>query len=1122
MNRALPRPLLLPIALLAILLAAPAWAQERDDDPGDAVLQAMLAELARASEELSIYGAEAPYHVGLQVIETHRVGIHGEEGGLQGYRPSSSRVVHADVRVGGPNLDSTHPLRDVGWDEPPPPGRELGNGDDPEVLQREIWREIEARYRVAQERWQRVLADQQVLVAEEQSWDLAPVEPEQELGEPADLAGVDLAAWEDAARRASAVFASSDLTQDPVVSLSGEAETRWFVSTEGHALREGRSRFRTSIRVDTLADDGTMIQLFEAWDAADAAGLPDADTLVAEATALQGRLVALRDAPEQEPYQGPAVLAGRAAAVFFHEIFGHRVEGHRLKRVDDAQTFRNQVGEAILPDFLSVYDDPTVAALGGQDLRGHYGFDDEGVRAERVTLVRDGVLVGFLESRSPVGEAGRSNAHGRRQAGNDVVTRQGNLIIEASATIDDDELRGRLIAAARADGLPYGLVIDDIEGGFTFTDRDIPNAFQIDVVAARRVYVDGRPDEMVRGIDLIGTPLQTFSKIVAAGPTPEVFNGTCGAESGWVPVSAAAPALLIGQVETQRAFKGQARPPLLAPPVGDALPTEAADGSDLLLATMEAEAARSLAELRIEDADPPSRVAVAVHDKDDYRVSADFGHVRRESGSEGRPTRVEVVVGDDAQNSSRIEGGAVATLPDALKKPVVVVDDVPAGIARDLWITADASYKAAVQRIALKRAVQRSMGGEAPPPDWTAAEPVSAVDLSPIPAVDRALLRRIATEASARLRPLGGSLRAGQVIAGEIQGRVYVVDTDGMRIVQPEGHAAVYAYADIVREDGVRLFDRRQWVARTAAELPSPEVIADAVEEMGTTLVIRAASQAVDYYEGPVVFEGEAAADLFRYLLPNEVRGTPPSPEAGRTYQQQTRGGPRIGRRVLPRGWTVVDDPSAVGEGMAGGYAYDREGVPAQAVELVDDGYVRDLAMTRVPRRGRVGSNGHARGAVQRDWGARLSSWTVKPKRLVGANRFEREVAALRRAAGQPAVLVVRRMEQGWEGDLPLPTEAVWRFPDGREIPVLALEFQGVDRRTLRAIVAATGGMQTRAYLAPWTVWGRAGTVDGLPMVLTAPGQVVVGELEAVFPGTTEERPRLPMPAIGPAAPPAP
>ena len=769
-----------------------------------------------------------------------------------------------------------------------------------------------------------------------------------------------------------------------------------------------------------------------------------------------------------------------------------------------------RVGQPILPPFLSVVDDPTLAHYAGEDLRGAYQYDDQGVPTEPVVLVRDGVLEGFLESRSPV-LATRSNAHGRRQAGHDVVTRQGNLLVQASEQAPETELRARLIAEAEAAGLEYALLIDDIDGGFTFTDRDIPNAFQIDVVLARRLYVDGRPDELVRGIDLIGTPLQTFERIVAAGETPAVFNGTCGAESGWVPVAAASPALLVSQVETQRKLKGQTRPPLTPAPDGST-PPASAEGSDALLDSLVAGLQRAMDRVRLEDAEAPSRAAAAVFDGDTATVYGEWGALGRTTGRPGRPGRVEVIVGDQHLNSSRIDGGS-ASLPSSVTTPRFVADDAHAALARDLWLTTDDSYKSALARLAVKSAARRQIGGEPPPPDWTDAPVVVSIDLTEPPAVDREALERIATLGSDTLRQ-SLWMRAGQVYASETQGRTYIADTDGMRIVQQEGYAAVYAYADVLRDDGVRLFDRLSWVARSSADLPSAEEIAAAVAQMADTLNRRAVAPGIGYYEGPVIFEGEAAADLFRYLLPPEVRGTPPTPEAGRTYTQQTRGGPRLGRRVLPDGWSMIDDPTSAPDGMAGGYVYDREGVAGREVKLVDDGYVRDLLMTRVPRRDRVGSNGHARGGIQTEWTSRLSSWTVKPDRMLPARRFDRTVQQLRRAADQPAVLVVRRMEQGWEGDLPMPTDAVWRFPDGSEQPVLTIEFQGVDRRTLRGIVAASGGMQVMPYLAPFSTWSRAPTTAGLPMVVTAPQQIVVAEMEAVFPGTGEKRPVYPMPML--------
>ena len=349
---------------------------------------------------------------------------------------------------------------------------------------------------------------------------------------------------------------------------AGRAETRWFVSSEGTRLRHAESRYRLSIHVEAIAEDGDNLRLSQNFDAHEARRLPQPETVANEARALVALLGEIRDTPLEEPYTGPVVLSDEAAGVFFHEIFGHRAEGHRLKRVDNAQTFRNRVGERILPDFLSVYDDPTRARIGEIDLNGFYAFDNQGVPAGRVVLVERGVLRGFLQSRSPVAQGDRSNGHGRRQLGHDPVSRQGNLIVEVSESVDDAELRRRLIELARKQGRDYALWVDEIAGGFTFTDREIPNAFNINAIRVRRVWVDGRPDEPVRGVDLIGTPLEAFAKIRAAGELHRPFNGSCGAESGWVPVSAVSPALLIESIETQRKRKDQAMPPIMPPPTG--------------------------------------------------------------------------------------------------------------------------------------------------------------------------------------------------------------------------------------------------------------------------------------------------------------------------------------------------------------------------------------------------------------------------------------------------------------------------------------------------------------------------------------------------------------------------
>ena len=273
-------------------------------------------------------------------------------------------------------------------------------------------------------------------------------------------------------------------------------------------------------------------------------------------------LEALRVAPVVDPYTGPAILSGRASGVFFHEVLGHRVEGHRQKREEDAQTFKKMVNQKVLPETFSISFDPTVRRMGSIDLVGAYGYDNQGVKARRVTVIEEGVLKNFLMSRTPIEGFSRSNGHGRKSAGFVPVARQSNLFVEVREPLSREDLKAMLIDQLKRDNKPFGLFFEDIQGGFTITGRTIPNAFNVLPVMVYRIYPDGR-EELVRGVDLIGTPLTTFSKVTAASNQNEVFNGFCGAESGGVPVAAVSPAVLVSQIEVQKKAKSQERPPIL-------------------------------------------------------------------------------------------------------------------------------------------------------------------------------------------------------------------------------------------------------------------------------------------------------------------------------------------------------------------------------------------------------------------------------------------------------------------------------------------------------------------------------------------------------------------------------
>jgi TldD protein len=384
--------------------------------------------------------------------------------------------------------------------------------------------------------------------------------------EDATPAPFDRAAWEGEIKRLSGAFRKYPDVYFASVSLQMQRSKSRMVSSEGSAIVSPSASTRLVMEAQTRADDGMDLLRVETFQAPAASGLPSEAELTSKIEKMAVDLAALRKAPVAEPYDGPAILSGRAAAVFFHEVLGHRLEGHRQRDEEEGQTFTKKVGQEVLPKFLSVTDDPTVRELGGVKLAGAYDFDNEGEPARRVEVIKDGILRNFLMSRMPVKNFDQSNGHGRNQPGRMPTGRQGNLIVTSTQTIPESQMRQKLIDEVKKQGKPYGLYFDDIQGGFTLTTRALPQAFQVLPVIVYKVYADGRPDELVRGVDIVGTPLAALTRIITTGDEPKVFNGVCGAESGQVPVAAVAPSMLFSEMEVQKRAHEHERPPLLPPP----------------------------------------------------------------------------------------------------------------------------------------------------------------------------------------------------------------------------------------------------------------------------------------------------------------------------------------------------------------------------------------------------------------------------------------------------------------------------------------------------------------------------------------------------------------------------
>lgn len=564
------------VVLVSVRLAPAQQAPQKDarettllnTKPASSLVSLLEEELDYSMKNLVADDGTRPYYLAYTVYDEYSAVIGASLGALSQDRISHERNLNIDLRVGDYKVDNTHQIRGGA------PSQAQGSGNialpldnHPESIRHSLWYNTDEIFNQAARRLTQIKTDLKVKVEEEdQSDDFSKEQPQTHASPPA-VMQLDEQGWKTRMRTLSRLAREYPHVYESNVTLGTYAGNRTIVTSEGTRLETSETRYRVTLSASTKAEDGMDLSQSADFNSATPDRLPDDATMEKAFREVLDQVMALRNAPLAEPYIGPAILRNRASGVFFHEIFGHRIEGHRQKDVTEGQTFTKKLNQQILPEFISVYDDPTLARVGEVDLRGHYLFDDEGVRSSRVPLVKNGVLETFLMSRRPLEKIAGSNGHGRRQSGYASVSRQGNLIVESSKQVSFDELRRLLIEECKKQGKPYGVIFEDISGGFTTTSRRGPQSFKVLPIVVYRVFADGKPDELIRGVDIVGTPLTAFEKIIYTGDDVDVFNGSCGAESGWVPVSAVSPSVLVSTIEIEKRQRDQSRPPILPAPL---------------------------------------------------------------------------------------------------------------------------------------------------------------------------------------------------------------------------------------------------------------------------------------------------------------------------------------------------------------------------------------------------------------------------------------------------------------------------------------------------------------------------------------------------------------------------
>lgn len=571
-------PVLPLVALLGLsTLAAAAAAPQQAADPRVGLLDAMQLELQRNAQKLRLQNHEPPYFISYQLKDYDSHAVAARYGALfqdDGYR---ERKLYVDVRVGSYDFDSSV---DEG-------GLEFsfstkGNSyivrkdapveDDPLALRTALWLVTDEKYKQALFQFLKKKGENVYQVEDPKRPGSFSREAPHTAVQPAQPFPFQRAAWVAIARELSGRFNAHPEIFDSEVRVTADKVVRTFVSSEGTRLVTEDTIYGLHISAVTRADDGQLLDSSRDFYSPSEKGLPTKERAQAALDAVVEELLALRRAPAIDPYTGPAILAPEAAGVLFHEAVGHRLEGERQDSDTEGKTFRGQEGRQVLPAFISIVDDPTVPALQGEALNGAYAYDDEGVPGQRAVLVEKGVLRNYLLSRRPLDGFPKSNGHGRAQGTRKPTARMANLIVQSTRQVSDEELKRMLIAEAKRQGRPYGLIIRDITGGDTNTSTYGYQAFKGQPRMVYRVDVRDGKETLVRGVEIVGTPLSAMNRILASGRKPGVFNGFCGAESGMVPVSTVAPAVLLQELELQRAVEGKDRPPLLPSPAATHAP----------------------------------------------------------------------------------------------------------------------------------------------------------------------------------------------------------------------------------------------------------------------------------------------------------------------------------------------------------------------------------------------------------------------------------------------------------------------------------------------------------------------------------------------------------------------
>jgi predicted Zn-dependent protease len=1007
------------------------------------------------------------YYIYVRIDEMQSLNVMGRLGRLQSPAivNSPSRVLSSCLRVGNYESDNSHEIResDYGsYHDVRVEAQYLPYEDNPQTLKTALWLQLDELYKNDIQIYEQIKANVAVKVEQEDksadfsketaganyyeapvSWESLNVNPQ---------------ILEEKVRKFSAVFDKNKDILDGIAYYSVSVKRKIFVDTEGREIAENDVSLQLVLSAEALADDGMYLPLQKSWMAFSLSELPSDEEVVEAAQEISQTLSALKKAPAVESFTGPAILSPEAAGVFFHEIFGHRVEGTRLKQENDAQTFKKKIGEQVLPRHLSVTFDPTVKYYQKAPLVGNYIFDDEGIRAQRVEVVKNGILRNFLMSRTPIEGFSHSNGHGRSQIGAAPVARQSNMLIESSQKLSDEELIKRLRKEAKSQKKEYAYYFKEVSGGYTTTSRYTPNAFNVTPLIVYRIYTDGRPDELVRGVDLVGTPLAMFSQIEACSRDYKIFNGVCGAESGSVPVSCVAPALFVKQIETQKRAKSQSQPPLLSKPQsGEVNPS----GEDVISTSIKKEVERGLKGLKIEGLQSPFFISYTLADTKRLQVSASHGSLLNSAYFPFRTSAARLLIGDYDCTDENFEG---STGGSGGFDGSPCQDNDEAGIRYTIWKDLDAIYKNAAETYEQKLSAIKQLNiptKDLELPDW---DKTPAVVMNDLPrrkiTMDKARFEEYVKTASAIFKDYPEIL-SSEVSLQISDALIYFYNTEQTEFRYPLAYTHLGAFVRAKTGEGEDLSTSFEYTFAHPDDLPSLEKITQDCRRLAEKIVEKInAPKIEESYTGPVLFENLAVVSAFYSNFfagdISLIAARKPFTPTGFSYG----GNPleeMMGKRITAKEITIEDltgTPEYKGVKLLGYAPVDGQGVvPAPRLTLVENGVLKALLNDRVPTAKAPHSTGHA--LLASSLGSVVTPGVVRmtDTRTKSADELKKELLKRAKEEGYEYAYIVREVAN--KGTYPVELFRV-SVADGSEKRIRSASISDFDVQAFKNMVAVS------------------------------------------------------------------